>query len=137
MVQVLFQGTQMSKCKECCILNHSCKDKQERGSLLSDYLQLVHSLVLQPLVWKEPHPTVGSQCLAAKEIPIQSPDPAIGMRWVRTFQFPGPYVGPSPKPQPLEAVENEDQGLFFSMYQNCLHVLLPAPQFRINCWETC
>lgn len=110
----MFQGPQMSKCRGRWP-NHSCKDERGRGSLpgIAGVWPLGHRLVLQPLVWNEPHPITGSQCLAAKEIQIQGPGPAIRMRWIRTFYFPGACVCPSPEPQPLECVEKgEDKGPF-------------------------
>lgn len=86
----------------------------------------------------QPHPVVGSRCLAAKDILTQGPGPAIGMRWIRSFQFPEAYVCPSPKPQPLEDVEKGEDRIISSLPTRTAYVFcFPAPQFRINCPETC
>lgn len=57
-----------------------------------------------------------SRCLAVKDLLIQGPGPAVGMSWIKIFQFPVAYICLSPKPQPLEDVEKgEDKGHFFSV----------------------
>lgn len=77
--------------KSTVTLSHSCEGEQGRGRPPSGCwcLAVGQQFVLQLFVWKEPHPVEGSWCLAAKEILIQDPGPAIGTSWIRVFQFLG------------------------------------------------
>lgn len=84
------QRPQMSKCKEygdpeSFLWRWAGKRSSAKWLLVCGS----RSTVCAPALWKEPHPVEGSWCLAAKEILIQDPGPAIGTSWIRVFQFLG------------------------------------------------